>query len=124
MRKMFSDCGGKDMSGLKNRVQIWKKIPLQTAGILLLILLSLALLWFNNANSNQASSAMAAQVYFDGEYCIGDGPWQKIVRGEHISSTKGDVTLRGNFHLLDPEGGYVGILVFINHYNFKTIMHL
>ena len=97
------------MSGLNNRFQTGKKIPLYTVGILLLILLSLALLWFNNANSNQASSAMAAQVYFDGEYCIGDGPWQKIVQGEHIPATKGDVILKGNFHLLDPEGGYVGI---------------
>jgi hypothetical protein len=48
-------------------------------------------------------------VYFDGEYRIADGEWQKIVKGEHIPSTKGDVTLRGNLHMLDPEGGYVGI---------------
>ena len=97
------------MSGLENRFRIFKKISLQAVGSLLLILISLALLWFNNANSNPASSAMAAQVYFEGEYCIDDGPWQKIVQGEHIPATKGDVTLRGNFHLLDPEGGYVGI---------------
>ena len=50
-----------------------------------------------------------AQLYFDGEYRIADGPWQPIVKGEHIPATRGDVTLRGNFHILAPDGEYVGI---------------
>jgi hypothetical protein len=50
-----------------------------------------------------------AQVYFDGEYRIADGEWKPIVKGEHIPSTKGDVTLKGNFHMLAPDGEYVGI---------------
>ena len=54
-------------------------------------------------------NALSAQIYFDGEYRIADGEWQKIVKGEHISSTEGDVTLRGNFHMLAPDGEYVGI---------------
>ncbi|MBQ2378756.1 MAG: histidine kinase [Clostridia bacterium] len=86
-----------------------KKSYLEFAGILLLILLAIFLLWFNNSTSMQATPALIAQVYFDGEYRIADGEWQKIVKGEHIPSTKGDVTLRGNLHMLDPEGGYVGI---------------
>jgi hypothetical protein len=57
----------------------------------------------------QAQSAMMAQVYFDGEYRIAGEPWQPIVQGEHIPTTKGDVTLRGNFHMLTPDGEYVGI---------------
>ena len=48
-------------------------------------------------------------MYFDGEYRIADGPWQGIVEGEHIPSTKGDITLRGNFHALTPDGEYIGI---------------
>jgi signal transduction histidine kinase len=78
-------------------------------GVLLLILLAFGLVWFNNLTSLQAEPALIAQVYFDGEYRIQDGEWRKIVKGEHIPSNKGDVTLRGNFHMLDPEGGYVGI---------------
>lgn len=78
-------------------------------GILLLLLLAVFLLWFGNFTSQQAVPALVGQVYFDGEYRIGDGEWQTIVEGEHIPSTEGDVTLRGNFHMLDPEGGYVGI---------------
>ena len=97
------------MSKLKNRFHIFKKSHLQVAGVLLLILLAVFLLWFNNSTSLQAEPALIAQVYFDGEYRIDDGEWQKIVEGKHIPSTKGDVTLRGNFHMRDPEGGYVGI---------------
>ena len=75
-------------------------------GVLLLILLAILLLWFNNSTSLQAEPALIAQVYFDGEYRINDGAWQKIVAGEHIPSTKGDVTLRGNFHMPDhPKAG-------------------
>ena len=93
-------------------------------GILLIFFFAAVLLWTGNANSNQAINAMLAQVRFEGEYRIGDGPWQKIVGGEHISSTKGDVTLRGNFHMLTPDGEYVGlysgdlpIALYINHIN-------
>ena len=79
------------------------------AGIVLLFLLAAFMLWFNNSKSMQAMPSMIGDVYFDGEYRIGDGEWQPIVEGEHIPSTKGDVTLRGNFHMLNPEGGYEGI---------------
>jgi hypothetical protein len=57
----------------------------------------------------QALPALVAQVYFEGDYSIDGGQWQKIVPGEHIPSTKGDVRLRGNFHMLTPDGEYVGI---------------
>ena len=48
-------------------------------------------------------------MYFEGQYRIGDGDFQEIKKGEHISSTKGDVLLRGNFHMLAPDGEYVGV---------------
>ena len=97
------------MLNFKNRFPIFKKNYFPILGVLLLISLAVFLLWFNNSTSLQAEPALIAQVYFDGEYRIGDGEWQKIMNGEHIPSTRGDVTLRGNFHMLDPEGGYVGI---------------
>lgn len=91
---------------------------------MLLLLLAAFLLWFNNSNSMQAMPSLIGSVYFDGEYRIGDGEWQQIVEGEHIPSTEGDVTLRGNFHMLDPEGGYEGvyrdeipIAFFLDHIN-------
>ena len=110
------------MPKLKNRFCIFKY--LQVIGTVCLLLLALALLWYGNANSMQAMPAMVAQVYFDGEYRIADGQWQKIVKGNHISSTEGDVTLRGNFHMLAPDGEYVGvysddlpIALYTNHIN-------
>ena len=82
---------------------------LQVVGIILVLVLAGLLLWHGNATSNQAVSAMMAQVRFEGEYRIGDGAWAPIVEGQHIPSTQGDVTLRGNFHMFAPDGEYVGI---------------
>ena len=97
------------MSGLKHKFKKITKTHLQIAGIAFLILLAICLLWFNNSTSTQAAPVLVAEVYFEGDYRIGNGDWQPIVEGEHIPSTKGDVTLRGNFHMLDPEGKYEGI---------------
>ena len=93
----------------KNNFFDFVKKNLHIVCAIILILFAGCLLWFNNSTSMQAMPAMVADVYFDGEYRIGDGEWQKIVEGEHISSTKGDVTLRGNFHFRDPDGEYCGI---------------
>ena len=97
------------MCKFKNGICVFKQAHLQVIGVVLILLLACLLLWHGEANSNQAINAMVAQVYFDGAYRIADGPWQEIVEGEHIPSTKGDVTLRGNFHMLTPDGDYVGI---------------
>ena len=82
---------------------------LTVTGILLLLLAAVVLLWHVNATSSQAMPALVAQVYFDGEYRVDHGQWQKIVKGGHIPSTQGDVMLRGNFHMLAPDGEYIGI---------------
>ena len=110
------------MPGLKNRFRILNNSRVQVAGILLLIMLAALLLWFNQANSTQAINALVAQVRFEGEYRVADGPWQEIEAGTHIPATKGDVTLRGNFHMFAPNGEYVGIYTgdtpiafYINH---------
>ena len=97
------------MQYLKNKFQKFKKSHLLVAGVSLLLLLAVFLLWFNNITSWQADAALVAQVYFEGSYRIADGPWQEIKEGVHISSTQGDVTLRGNFHMMTPYGEYVDI---------------
>ena len=97
------------MKDKTNNVRFGSRTTITIAGILLLLLFSVILLWHGNATSNQAIPAMVAQVYFDGDYRIADGEWQKIVEGEHIPATKGDVTLRGNFHMLTPDGEYIGV---------------
>ena len=112
------------MPSLKHKFQKIQTSHLQAAGILLLILLAAFLLWFTTTTSMQSIPAMVAQVYFDGEYRIADGEWQAIAEGVHIPATKGDVTLRGNIHMLAPDGEYVGIYrgelpvaLYANHIN-------
>ena len=116
------------MIDFKNKLRAFNKTHLQVVGILILLALAIFLLWFQNSNSMQSIPALVAQVYFDGEYKIGDGDWQTIVEGNHIPSTEGDVTLRGNFHMLAPDGSYVGvyrgdvpIAFYVNHINLTFI---
>ena len=97
------------MAKLKTGSYVFKGLHLKVIGVVFILLLAVVLLWHGNATSNQALPALIAQVYFDGEYRIADGPWQEIVEGKHIPATKGDVTLRGNFHMLTPDGEYIGI---------------
>ena len=85
------------------------RMVMPIVGMSLLVVFAVLLLWQGRANSNQSSPATSAIVYFQGEYRIGEGEFQPIVRGKHIPSTKGDVTLRGNFHMLAPNGEYVGV---------------
>ncbi len=100
------------MPDIKRGFKILSSTRLQVTGFLILMSLAVLLLWFNNANSNLAVGATAAQLRFQGEYRIGDGPWQEIRAGQHIPATKGDVTLKGNFHLYAPFSKteeYIGI---------------
>ena len=112
------------MSKKETKSQFLKATTLAIVGVLLLVFTAVLLLWYGNANSMQAEPALVAGVYFDGEYRIADGEWQKIEKGKHISSTEGDVTLRGNFHMLAPDGEYIGIYsddipiaLYTNHIN-------
>ena len=112
------------MSKKETKSRFLKATTLAIVGVLLLVFTAVLLLWHGNANSMQAAPAMVAGIYFDGEYRIADGQWQKIEKGKHISSTEGDVTLRGNFHLVAPDGEYIGvytdsipIALYTNHIN-------
>ena len=115
---------GEKMNRQKMKSHFGNITTIRIIGVLLILLAAVMLLWHGNATSNQATPAMVAQVYFDGEYRIADGQWHKIIKGNHITSTQGDVTLRGNFHLLTPDGEYVGvykedmpIALYLNHIN-------
>jgi len=91
------------------KIPFLNKVPLRAVAILMVLFLAAALLWYGNATNSRAIPALVAQVHFEGEYRIADGPWQKIVEGEHIPATKGDVVLRGNFHISTPDGEHIGI---------------
>ena len=97
------------MGNKETKFSFINKTTLWVGGIFVVLFLAVGLLWHGNTHSMQAVPAIVAGVYFDGEYRIADGQWQKIETGKHISSTKGDVTLRGNFHMLAPNGEHIGI---------------
>ena len=82
----------------------FKKSYLPIFGVVTLLLLAVFMLWINNRNSSQATESFRCLVRFEGQYQIADGEWQDYEEGKHISSTKGDVKLRGNFYLLTPDG--------------------
>ena len=86
------------MSASQKNFPNFNKTQLRVAGVLLLVLLAASLLWFNESTSVQAQSTLRIEVFFEGEYRIADGPWETYVEGKHISSTTGDVTLRGNLY--------------------------
>ncbi|MBQ2378619.1 MAG: histidine kinase [Clostridia bacterium] len=86
------------MLTFKDKLKKIKKSLLLIAGVVLLVLLFISLLWFNDRTSVQAEQTLNIEVYFEGEYRIADGPWKTYVEGEHIPATKGDVTLRGHFY--------------------------
>ena len=94
---------------LKNKLSVVKNKHLQIAGVLLLLLLAVFLLWFGNSTSYQSEPALVAKVHFEGKYRIEGGDWQEIKEGVHIPATKGDVTLQGNFQMYTPdESEHVG----------------
>lgn len=97
------------MSNLKKKIHLPKASHVCLAGILLILMLAAFLLWFANVNSIQSVPASSVQVYFVGQYRIGDGPWQEIERGKHIPATDGEVTLHGQFHSSSPDGQYLGV---------------
>ena len=97
------------MQEKKNLQQIWKKIPFAILGILSILVVMLLLLWSNIRTSQQSVPALYPDIYFSGEYRLADGPWNAVKAGQHIPATRADVTLRGQFHMLTPDGEYIGV---------------
>ena len=100
----------------------WNKFSWKLIICILLLIMMLVLLFVRTVKNSQSELAMYPKVTFEGEYRIGDGAWKEIVPGEHIPSTKGDVSLRGDFHMVTQDGEYIGpmeagvpISFFLNH---------
>lgn len=93
------------MINFKNKFSKLKRGHFYLAAVVALTLLAVFLLWFNSntrfydSNGMQSEQTLRIEAFFKGKYRIGDGEWKPYVEGEHIPSTNGDVTLRGNLHL-------------------------
>ena len=73
------------------------------ASLILFFVLAGVMLIDAVANNSQSEFAIIPDIKLVGEYKIADDEWKPIVEGEHISSTKGDVMLRGYLEILNPE---------------------
>jgi signal transduction histidine kinase len=80
-----------------------KHVIFISASIIALFFFSIFFIWLGSYNSTQARSPLIIGISFQGEYKIGNGEWQPITNGKHISSTQGDVTLHGTFQMHNPE---------------------
>lgn len=92
----------KRIQNMKNLILKNKSLIFITLSIVTLLIFALCFLWIGSSNSKQSAAPVFADISFQGEYKIGDGEWKEIKKGEHISSTQGDVTLRGIFQMHDP----------------------
>ena len=114
------------MIDTKKSAKALKKLPWLTIGVVCLFLLFILMILKSNFRNYQAVNPTGAKIYFEGEYSIDGGEWNKIVEGKHIPSTRGDVTLRGHFHMASPSGEYIGLVgkgtpiaFFLDHVNVK-----
>ena len=55
------------MLTFKDKLKMIKKSHLLIAGVVLLVLLFISLLWFNDRTSVQAEQTLHIEVYFEGE---------------------------------------------------------
>ena len=93
----------------KKQNKVWKKVPVAMIGIIAVLAVMLQLLWSNIASSQQSYPALYPDIYFSGDYKLGDGSWNQVEAGQHIPATREDVTLRGQFHMVAPDGEYMGV---------------
>ena len=85
--------------------KLLKKIPWTVIAVVLLAAVFLTVAIVLQNQSHQASDAYVFDVKFVGEYRIDDGEWHPLSSTKHISSTKGNVELKGVFVLCDAQTG-------------------
>ena len=96
MKNFFNKC-----------VNTIKKMPMGLFGWLFLIIVCMVSLAVISINPSKAIPASTLTASFSGEYKIDTGEWQTIPEDGHISATKGEVTLRGKFNVLLPDGEFL-----------------
>ena len=85
------------------------------------------LLWVDSNVAMQSMGIIYPQLFFEGEYKIGDGSWQEYRQGMHLSANQADIILRGKLTKkiagIEEELGYVGpgdtIALYCDHLSVK-----
>ena len=111
---------------MNSKPALSSRSPVITAVVSLLIFLALVLIGLNAVGSDPLEQPPRLRAVFVGDWRIGDGEWQPIVEGQHIPATHGDVTLRGNFYMLAPDGTpaekvglFTSLAFHLNHINIE-----
>ncbi len=91
----------------KKWIKAMKKLPIALICCLIFIATCVVSLAVLSKNKYAPVDAGVLTATFSGEYKVGDGDWKQISSGEHISSTDGDVTLRGKFLVSFPDGEFL-----------------
>ena len=106
------------------------KKKLVVLGIIFLIFLAGMNIIKTVYKDNQAESGLLLDVVMQGEYMVGDGEWQPIVKGQHIPTDKGEVVLRGTLQMAFPNGEIVApvtqngqLLLYFNHMSCSVHMN-
>ncbi len=87
-----------------------KKVRLSSIGQFVFVLLMIVVTIITFVDNHNSVAPTSLDVVFSGEYKIGDGQWHKITPQSRIPALQGDVTLRGVFEAVTPDGENIGSL--------------
>lgn len=107
-----------------------KKIHIRIMPIVCLIMtliMACILLWVDSHVAIQSMGIIYPQVFFEGEYKIGDGLWQEYRQGMHLSANQEDIILKGTLKKkiegIEEDLGYVGqgdtVVLYCDHLSVK-----
>ena len=87
-----------------------KKMKISSIGQLVFLALIIVVTIITFVNNHNSVAATSLDVTFTGEYRIDDGQWHKITSESRIPALQGDVTLKGVFEAITPDGENIGNL--------------
>lgn len=86
------------------------KMKISSIGQFVFLALIIVVTIITFVNNHNSVSATPLDVTFNGEYRTDDGQWHKITSESRIPALQGDVTLKGGFEAITPDGENIGSL--------------
>ena len=86
------------------------KMKISSIGQFIFLALIIVVTIITFVNNHNSVSATPLGVTFNGEYRTDDGQWHKITSESRIPALQGDVTLKGVFEAITPDGENIGSL--------------
>lgn len=86
------------------------KMKISSIGQFVFLTLMIVVTIITFVNNHNSVAATPLNVTFTGEYRIDDGQWHKITSQSRMPALQGDVTLKGVFEAITPDGENIGSL--------------